>query len=217
MPIRVGLAHAAREGKHRSLDPNQITILVMGGSQGAHALNEIVTRALCECHQVGHKLQVIHLAGQHDYQAVKQNYGKSGVSAAVYGFTQDMASIYQKTDLAISRSGAATCAELSAFGVPALLIPYPYASKDHQTANSRAMEKIGAAEMVPEYDLSASWLKDYVSQCIQTPGRLARMSAATKKRASRRGAEALADLVEEVARGEPALLNDSGTPSGHGH
>lgn len=179
----------------------------MGGSRGAHALNLMASEALCLCHRLHQPVQVIHLTGQTDRDEVEKAYRDAGVQAVVYGFTQDMASIYAKSDLAICRSGAATCAELSVFGVPALLVPYPYAAKDHQTANARAMEKMGAAEMVPESDLSATWLKDYVSLCVQSPGRLAKMSAATKKRARQRGAESLADLVEQVGAGHPVPID----------
>lgn len=199
MPIRSSLALAARDRLERNLDDHRITLLVMGGSRGARAINQTCTEALVGCAKLGHTFQVVHLAGQEDEEEVRHCYQKAGVPAAVYAFTQDMASIYQRTDLAICRAGAATCAELSAFGVPALLIPFPFAAKDHQTANARAMEKVGAAEVVPESDLSATWLRDYVGQCIQTPSRLARMSAATRQRAHSRSAEALADLLEQVA------------------
>lgn len=199
MPIRRHLAFAAREGNQRALDPNQLTVLVMGGSRGAAALNETASQALVEAYTIGHRFQIVHLTGAEYEQPIRSFYESNKIPALVYGFAQDMAEIYLKTDLAICRSGAATCAELSAFGVPSLLIPYPHATKDHQTSNARAMEKIGAAEVVPENDLSVSWLKDYIGQCIQTPSRLARMSAATRQRAMEKGAETLADLVEEVA------------------
>jgi UDP-N-acetylglucosamine--N-acetylmuramyl-(pentapeptide) pyrophosphoryl-undecaprenol N-acetylglucosamine transferase len=200
MPIRERLALAALRRKPRGLDPHRLTILVMGGSRGAHALNELVPEALAAARKLGLSFQVVHLAGHQDEEPVRAFYAKARVTAAVYGFAQDMGAVYETTDLAICRSGAATCAELSAFGVPALLIPYPHATKDHQTANARAMEKVGAADVVPEPDLSATWLKDYVYQCVQDPSRLARMSAATHQRARQRGAQALADLIEQVGQ-----------------
>ena len=203
MPIRRRLAGASRDSRTHPLDSDRLTILVMGGSQGAHSLNETVTSALCECYEAGHRLRVIHLAGAADCDRVRQQYAESGMPVEVHGFVQDMAEVYMQTDLAVCRSGAGSCAELSAFGVPALLIPYPHATKDHQTANARAMEKLGAADVVPQLDLSVEWLKDYIGQCIQSPDRLARMSAATRKRARESGAEALADLVERVATGRP--------------
>jgi UDP-N-acetylglucosamine--N-acetylmuramyl-(pentapeptide) pyrophosphoryl-undecaprenol N-acetylglucosamine transferase len=179
-----------------------MTLLVMGGSRGAHQLNQIVTQAICETYRLGHKIQAIHLSGKDDEAAVRAAYKEASVPGVVHGFTQDMASIYAQSDLAICRSGASTCSELSAFGVPALLVPYPHAANDHQTANARAMEKVGAADIVPEKDLSVDWLKDYISQSIRFPGRLAKMSAATKGRVVGEAAEALADLVVQVGRGE---------------
>ncbi len=202
MPMRRDLAEAAAQRRNGKRDPGQLTLLVMGGSRGAHALNQTVTRAVCECHRLGHKFQVIHLTGRADEITVRGDYRTHGVSAEVLAFTRDMAAIYAAADLAICRSGASTCAELSAFGVPALLIPYPHAANDHQTANARAMEKVGAADVVPEKDLSDDWLKDYIAQCILAPNRLERMSAATRRRAAGQGASALADLVVEVGRRE---------------
>ena len=173
--------------------------------------DEVATRAISESYQLGHKIQVIHLSGKDDEAAVRAAYKEARVPGVVYAFTQDMASIYCSADLAICRSGASTCSELSAFGVPALLVPYPHAANDHQTANARAMEKIGAADVVPESGLSIEWLKDYIAQSILSPGRLARMSAASKARVLGRAAEALADLVVDVGRGEHAPPEMAGT------
>lgn len=205
MPMRRGLAEAAAQPRVPPLDSDRLTLLVMGGSRGAHTLNEVATRAICRCHDLGHKLQVIHLTGREDEAMVRSSYEEHRVPSEVQAFKRDMASTYVSADLAICRSGASTCSELSAFGVPALLVPYPHAANDHQTANARAMEKTGAADVVAEKDLSVDWLKDYIAQCILAPGRLARMSAATRRRAGVQGASALADLVVQVAkRDQPA-------------
>jgi UDP-N-acetylglucosamine--N-acetylmuramyl-(pentapeptide) pyrophosphoryl-undecaprenol N-acetylglucosamine transferase len=143
---------------------------------------------------------VIHLAGVDEEEEMRLLYTQAGVPHVVHSFTHDMGSVYRASDLAVCRSGASTCAELLAYGVPALLVPYPYAAKDHQVANARALEKAGAADVVPERDLSVDWLSDYLVECLHTPGRLARMSAASRKRARPNGAASLADLVERVAR-----------------
>jgi UDP-N-acetylglucosamine--N-acetylmuramyl-(pentapeptide) pyrophosphoryl-undecaprenol N-acetylglucosamine transferase len=202
MPLGRGMERAAASRPSPSLDRNRLTVLVMGGSRGSRSLNEMVTRSLCDVYRLGYKIQVVHLAGREDEERVRRDYTAVGIPHEVHRFAQSMTDIYEQTDLAICRSGAATCAELSAFGIPALLIPYPYAANDHQTANARAMEKMGAADVVPEQDLSVAWLKDYVAQNIQAPSRLARMSAASKARSMGWGAGALADLVERAGRGE---------------
>lgn len=199
MPIRRELEEAAARRPAQPAGHDAFTVLVMGGSRGAHRLNDVASEALARVHAGGHRLRVIHLSGVADEQAVREAYAARGVAAQVHAFTSDMASVYAATDLAVCRSGAATCAELSVFAVPALLVPYPFAANDHQAVNARALEKLGAAAVIPERDLSVEWLADFVVDALRTPGRLARMSAAFKARALRSAAEELADIVERTA------------------
>lgn len=199
MPLRKDLEDAARGGAGvRQHD--LFTILVMGGSRGAHKLNEVASEAIIRLSRSGHGVRVIHLAGVADEQAMKSAYDGAGVPSVVHGFISGMEAIYPEADLAICRSGAATCAELSAFSVPALLVPYPFAAKDHQAYNARALEKLGAADVVPEADLTVNWLVDYILGCMRAPSRLARMSAAAKSRALKSAAVSLAELVEQTGR-----------------
>lgn len=201
MPIRKDLEKAAMAAAPHEPGRELFTVLIMGGSRGAHRLNDIASSAIVQIYKAGHRIRVIHLTGIVDESAIRKNYENAGVTAAVSAFEQDMAPIYASTDLAICRSGASTCAELLDFAVPALQIPYPGATNDHQMVNARAMEKSGAADVVPERDLSLSWLVDYIVGCMQTPGRLARMSAAARSRAMRNAAESLADLVVKAGNG----------------
>ena len=120
-----------------------------------------------------------------------------------------LARLYADTDLAICRAGASTCAELLAFGLPALLVPYPYAAADHQRANALALSKIGAADYVAERDLTSTWLADYLDACIRAPERLARMRAASRAQPTRQGAEKLAELVAHVGWKKPGPLGES--------
>lgn len=199
MPLRKELDPLARRELPDLPDRGRFTVLVMGGSSGAHALNEIATEALSDVVRKGHSIQVIHLTGEQDEEWVRERYTDGRVPCLVRAFIGQISAIYQATDLAICRAGASTCAELSLFGVPSLLVPYPHAANDHQTANARALEKAGAADVVAENDLSAPWLADYVTESLRNPKRLARMSAAMKSRTPGRAAERLADLVEECA------------------
>lgn len=198
MPIRPDLEQAARTPPP-AREQDHFTVLIMGGSRGAHRLNEVGAEALSRVYTAGHRVRVLHLSGVEDEAAVRAVYAGAGIPHEVWAFRKDMAPLYQQADLAICRSGAATCAELSVFAVPALLVPYPHAANDHQTANARALEKIGAADVVPERDLGAEWLADYLAGALRNPGRLARQSAASRQRALRSGAKALADLIERVA------------------
>jgi UDP-N-acetylglucosamine--N-acetylmuramyl-(pentapeptide) pyrophosphoryl-undecaprenol N-acetylglucosamine transferase len=200
MPLRAELEQAAAHPTLVRQPDNVFTVLVMGGSGGARTLNEIVPDALADVGREGGPLRVIHLSGRAAEAEVRAAYARAGVAAEVHGFTLDMAALYGQASLAICRAGAATCAELGAFGVPALLVPYPFAARDHQMANARAMEKTGAADVVADRDLSPAWLAAYLRASRSDPARLQRMSAAARARGRPRGTLALADLVEQCGR-----------------
>ncbi len=199
MPLRKELQLASARPRRSREAGAPLRILVVGGSRGARALNEMVPKAIAAAVDKNASIEVEHIAGLQDRHVLEQLYASAGIKAKVHQFVQDMAGMYLNTDLAISRSGAATCAELAAFGVPALLIPYPHAVRDHQMSNARVMQDSGAADVVDQKDLSAGWLCDYLTNVAETPDRLAHMSAAMKKRAQTDAAERLADLLERVA------------------
>lgn len=152
-PVRPDLLAApAKEDARRRLGlaPGLPTLLVFGGSQGAKALNEGVPVALraLKTHP-----QVLHLAGRGKAEETAVLYGAH--PAVVRDYTEDMAAAYAAADLVVCRSGASTLAELAALGKPAVLVPYPHATDDHQTANARAFQNAGAAVLMPESQLSA--------------------------------------------------------------
>jgi UDP-N-acetylglucosamine--N-acetylmuramyl-(pentapeptide) pyrophosphoryl-undecaprenol N-acetylglucosamine transferase len=198
MPLRNELVVAAGQAREPGPVPR---LLVMGGSRGAHRLNEITMACFGRLAADGLRFSVTHLTGEADEELVRTAYAASGIDADVQAFTRDMGRIYLATDLAICRAGAATCAELSVFGIPALLVPYPHAIHDHQTANARAMEKTGAADWVPESDITEAWLGSYIRDLVRGEERRRRMAMAARARSTGDGAERLADLVERAARG----------------
>jgi UDP-N-acetylglucosamine--N-acetylmuramyl-(pentapeptide) pyrophosphoryl-undecaprenol N-acetylglucosamine transferase len=200
MPLRREIAAGAGAAAGRPAG-RPFTVLVMGGSQGARALNTVVPEALAEAAARTGPLRVEHLAGRDDAERVRAAYAEARVDASVHAFVTDMAAAYGRADLAICRAGAATCAELCAFGVPAILVPLPGAIRGHQRMNAQAMARRGAADMVPESELTASWLAGYVQQALGDPGRLERMRAAARAHAIVDGAERLARLVEGVGAG----------------
>ena len=116
----------------------------------------------------------------------------------MHHFVQHMEDIYPEVDLVICRSGAATCAELACYALPALLIPYPTAVRDHQMGNARVLQDISAADVVAQDVLTGSWLRDYLVSVSQKPERLENMAIAMKKRAQPNAAGRLADLLEKV-------------------
>jgi UDP-N-acetylglucosamine--N-acetylmuramyl-(pentapeptide) pyrophosphoryl-undecaprenol N-acetylglucosamine transferase len=196
MPLRRDLL-AATSFERPSSD--RLRILVMGGSRGAKRVNELVSQAAVQLHVDGLPISLVHLTGESDRAHITARYAEAGVSAEVFAFTREIGKYYARSDMAICRSGAATCAELSAFGLPSLLVPYPHAIHDHQTANARAMEKVGAADMVPEKDVSVEWLVSYINQMYNRPERRQQMSDAARTRSTGDGAARLAALVEKIA------------------
>lgn len=172
-------------------------LLVMGGSAGAHAINEVVSQAVCQMPQ--RVSRVIHLTGPDDENTVRSRYRAAGVNATVCAFTQDMAELYASADLAVCRAGASTCAELGVFGLPALLIPYPHAASDHQTINAQALAKLGAADVVQEANVSVEWMVDYLSAQADKPERLKKMRLRALRPDSLGATEKLAEVVEQCA------------------
>lgn len=196
MPLRQDLLEAAR---HPRPQGERLRLLIMGGSRGAKRVNELVSEALVALHVGGVTLDVVHLTGEQDHERIRRVYADAGMPANVLAFTQSIGEWYARTDFAICRAGAATCAELSLFGIPSLLIPYPHAIHDHQTFNARAMEKVGAADLVPESDVTVDWLRSYIGQMIRQGERRQQMAASARSRASGDGAARLADVVEQTA------------------
>jgi UDP-N-acetylglucosamine--N-acetylmuramyl-(pentapeptide) pyrophosphoryl-undecaprenol N-acetylglucosamine transferase len=172
-------------------------LLVMGGSGGAHAINEMVSQAVCRMPDL--LAQVTHLTGADDEATVRSRYRAAGVQADVHAFTQNMAELYESADFVVCRAGASSCAELGVFGLPALLVPYPHAASDHQTVNAKALEKIGAADVVQEADVSVEWMVDYLSAQVRKPERLEKMRCRALRPDSLGAAKKLAEVVEQCA------------------
>ncbi len=134
--------------------PQQTTLLVLGGSQGAHRLNMLVLEAMQELGGQGDRnWYCIHQTGKADMDEVKARYAQLGIKAEVSAFFRDMAGLYSRADLVVSRAGATTLAELAVMGLPALLIPYPYAADDHQKTNALYYQAGGGARMLLEHEL----------------------------------------------------------------
>ena len=196
-PVRPGLTDERLPPGR--LESGVFTVLVMGGSQGAHALNTGASAAVCRARARHVNLQVIHLAGEADAGWVAEAYERAGVPHAVFGFLADMGGAYAAADLAIARAGAATCAELALCGVPALLVPLPWARRGHQLANARVMQAAGAVDVCEQKDLTEAWLADYLDACCLESAKLDGMREALTGLARGDGAARLASVVEEAA------------------
>lgn len=179
-------------------DGRPLQLLVIGGSLGAQALNERVPAALALLGP-GERPSVRHQAGRGKLDAARSVYAVAGVEAAVSEFLDDMAEAYRWADLVICRAGALTLSELMAAGVPAILVPYPFAVDDHQTVNGRFLSDAGAAELIDQSQLTPEWLAARLRAFDGDRAGLSRMAAIAYAMAERRATEKVADHCEELA------------------
>jgi UDP-N-acetylglucosamine--N-acetylmuramyl-(pentapeptide) pyrophosphoryl-undecaprenol N-acetylglucosamine transferase len=189
-PVRGGFA---------SLPPKPhdgpLTLLAFGGSQGSRVLNEALVAALPRL-PAEERLRIVHQTGEPMRDDVARAYDRSGRRAEVLAFLDDMERRFAEADLVLSRSGATTCAELTAAGKAALLVPFARAADDHQRTNARALEAAGAALLLEEKDLTGEALATAVLELVETPGRLEAMEAASRKLGRPDAAARVADLLE---------------------
>lgn len=176
--------------------PAVFTLLVMGGSQGARALNGLVPAAVGRLAARGLPVHVVHLAGAGHADAVTAAYREVGVEAEVLAYAHDMVAIYRRVTFAIARSGAGACAELGHFCIPALFVPLPGSIRDHQNANAMDAAATGGADVMAQSALTPEGLADYIAPLLQAPGRLSTMRRALAALATVDGAAGLAALVE---------------------
>ncbi len=174
------------------------TVLVVGGSQGARAINDAFVEALGMLKDEGRDVRVIHQTGQQDEARIRTAYQERGLRGEVSGFIQDMALAYARADLVVSRAGAGAVFELAAMGKPSILIPFPHAANNHQVTNSLALVRAGAAEMMLQEHLSGRVLAEAVKRGMDNPDALASMGAAAGKVARPEAAREITDLLMDM-------------------
>ena len=186
--------------------PDKITILVLGGSQGAAAINKAVAESVLKLMERRYDIQLIHCTGSEDYLRVKHTYEAAGINARVYAFLDEMGAAYSMADLAISRAGATTLAELTARGIPAVLVPYPYGTDDHQRVNALELSNNGAAVLLEERFLTPAGLVEIFSGFIEDRAKLRRMGLISKSMGKPEASQAVVDvmlrLLEEKKSGK---------------
>jgi len=178
-PIRRGIGPAmptAGDFHQFGLRPGKRTLLVLGGSRGAVALNEAVLAALPILAKRRELLQVVHAAGPAGVASVRRAYEAANVQAAVQSFIEDMAAAYRVADLVFCRAGGTTLAEVCAAGRPAIVVPYPYAAEGHQHANAAVVAGAGAALAVDQSRLTGDLLAHLVLGLLGEPMRLEKMA-----------------------------------------
>lgn len=171
-----------------------VTLLVLGGSQGARRVNELVKEALGRYKdKLPEGFRVIHQTGIHDESTVRDSYNRIGIPAKVASFFKDMAKVYEDADFVVSRAGATTLAEITVKKIPALLIPYPFAADGHQEKNGGYLVDGGAAVMFTERDLNGEILGKEIISILIDKKRLEIMKAAAGKLAKPQAAETIVD------------------------
>jgi len=193
-PVRpeiLNLPSREEAARHFGLDPTKPTLLVTGGSQGARRLNEIAADAAC---RLPESIQILHIAGPGN-EAQVANALANRPGAVALGFCDAMPSALAVADLVVARSGASFLTEVAAVGLPSILVPYPYAADDHQTANAKVFEDAGAAMLVQERDLGADQLTTMVRSILENPERRDQMAAAARKMAITDAADRVRDAI----------------------
>lgn len=201
-PVRAQIAQVPPPGQRDFAHAGPLRLLVLGGSQGARALNKAVPRAVAA---LGQPVEIIHQAGEKMLDAACKAYADANVEARVEPFIADMAAAYAWADLVVCRAGALTLAELCAVGVGSVLVPFPQAVDDHQTRNAEYLVERGAAVLLPQTEQLAARLQQALADLSADPGkRLAMAQAArglARPDAAQRVAEAvLAAISNEVSR-----------------
>lgn len=173
-------------------------LLVMGGSLGAQALNEVLPQALARI-DAARRPGIVHQAGRGKLEATREGYAAQGVEAQVVEFIADMPKALEQADLVVCRAGALTISELAAAGVASILVPFPFAVDDHQTRNAAFLSDAGAAILIPQQDLSPNYLAEVLESLCADRGRLLDMARAARARAMPDALRCVADACLEVA------------------
>ena len=177
-----------------------MSLLVMGGSQGARRLSEVVPEAIAGLPEALRRhLRVSHQAREEDAEAVTAAYEAAGIAAEIAPFFQDIPRRMSEAQLVISRAGASSIADLTVIGRPSILIPYPFAAGDHQTANARGLTRAGAAILVPESQLNAGSLCAQIETILTNPDGARKMAHAALAAGMPDATERLVALVLELA------------------
>jgi UDP-N-acetylglucosamine--N-acetylmuramyl-(pentapeptide) pyrophosphoryl-undecaprenol N-acetylglucosamine transferase len=201
-PVRKELLVAGANRHYDYAGQRALRLLVLGGSLGAQAINEVMPSVVSKLLQAGKALEVRHQAGELHAERVRASYGELlDDKVRVNPFIEDMAEAYGWADLVLCRAGALTVSELAIMGCPAILVPLPGAIDDHQTANARALSAVGGAVLMPQAAMTVDTVAQALLAYIAEPQRLANMAAAVSAAASPRAAEQVSDYCQELING----------------
>jgi len=184
-------------------EPATPKVLVFGGSQGAHAINQVMMESAGEMLARVPGLKIVHQTGERDFSDAQAAYANLGGTVEAHRFIDDMPGAFAKANLLICRSGASTVAEITAAGKPAVFVPFPRAADDHQKRNAEALERAGAAVMLEETKLNRETLLATVTSLLSNPSRLRDMEEAARKLSHLHAARDIAAMVAKLAVKKP--------------
>ena len=187
------------------LDPHRPAILVMGGSQGASGINEIILAALPRLAGRAATWQWLHLTGAGHFEKVKEDYAKLGFKAVVHPFLAEMDLALGAATVAVSRAGASSLAEIAAMRLPSLLVPFPAAADNHQFHNARAFESTGAAQLVEQKNATPDGVVARLVELVENEATRAAMQTALVQWHAPKAAEQIANTILKTM-GEPSGL-----------
>lgn len=193
-PVRAEITGLSAPSERLLNRQGPLRILVLGGSQGARALNRLIVKFAADFPSHD-QLEWWHQTGRQDYADIQEQYKQASVTAKVQPFIDDMAEAYQWADLLICRAGALTVAEISAVGLASILVPFPAAVDDHQWHNARYLEQAKAAELIRETDLSSSKLTGIIENFLRDRSLILTMAKKARELAQPHAAEAVAAIV----------------------
>lgn len=197
-PVRAAVLEKA-EAAYIPPGDYPMSVLVIGGSQGARALSDLVPDALSQLPStILSNLRVSHQAREEDMERVKEFYARHGISAEVQPFFRDVPRRLSEAQLVISRAGASSVADISVVGRPSILIPFPHATADHQTTNARSLAEAEAAVVMQESALTAERLSEHVATILGQPDVAVKMAEAALSVAKPDAPQVLADMVEAM-------------------
>ncbi len=178
---------------------SKLNVLITGGSRGSKTLNRAVRESWPLFRESGLPVRLIHQAGRSQWRQLAEEFVETGLDGEVVEFVDDMPAAFAEAGLIVCRSGAGAVAELAAAGRPSILVPFPYATDDHQLHNAEAMAKNGASLLVTDQAMSGKRLFDEVSRLASEPGLLRQMGAAARSMAKPGAAIRAAEVLEELA------------------
>jgi len=196
-PVRENIMHVAAPEQRMAGRDGLLRVLVIGGSLGATVLNKSVPEAV---KHLADKVEVWHQTGRHCIEGTREIYEGLPVKARVEAFIDDMAEAYDWADIVICRAGALTVTELASAGVASILIPFPYAVDDHQTANARYLEQVGAAVLVQQDRFNAQWLSEQLTGFVNQRERLLAMAQAARGQARNSATDDVAQMCLQAMR-----------------